>query len=66
MKLIDEKLQSITSEPIGWIREMMRATGGSREVLGISGGKDSSVAAALYKELWVEKTYWACRCPTES
>ena len=50
MKLNDKKLQSITSELIDWIRKMMQATGGSRAVLGISGGKDSSVAAALCKE----------------
>ena len=50
MKLSAERLQHITSELIAWIREMMRATGGGKAVIGISGGKDSSVAAALCKE----------------
>ncbi len=50
MNLSDEKLQNITAEMIAWIREMMRTNGGSKAVIGISGGKDSSVAAALCKE----------------
>ncbi len=47
MNLTTGKLQHITQEIISWINEMMIRTGGSKAVIGISGGKDSTVVAAL-------------------
>lgn len=47
MKLTVEKLEEITADIEDWIRERMIDSGGKRAVIGISGGKDSSVVAAL-------------------
>lgn len=47
MILDNEQLKDLTDRLINWIRETMKDTGGRVAVLGISGGKDSSVAAAL-------------------
>ena len=40
-------MEKVTEELIEWIREQLRLTGGNKLILGISGGKDSSVVAAL-------------------
>lgn len=47
MKLSKDTLENITLEIIEWIKGSMKNSGGTKAVLGISGGKDSSVAAAL-------------------
>lgn len=47
MKLDVMKLEEITNNLIDWIRYSIESTGGSRAIIGISGGKDSSVVAAL-------------------
>lgn len=47
MKLSEEKLKNITNDLINWIKEMMKGSGGEKAVIGISGGKDSSVVAGL-------------------
>lgn len=47
MKLEQTKLEKITNSLIEWIRDSIGSTGGSRAIIGISGGKDSSVVAAL-------------------
>ncbi|MBS4538811.1 NAD(+) synthase [Clostridium sp. D2Q-11] len=47
MKLEKEKLESMTNELVEWIRTMMKDSGGSKAIVGISGGKDSSVVASL-------------------
>lgn len=47
MKLNDEMLKDITERLISWIKESMISSGGKTAVIGISGGKDSSVVAAL-------------------
>lgn len=39
--------EQILTDLISWVREKMAEIGGTKAVLGISGGKDSSVAAAL-------------------
>lgn len=43
-------IEVVKSGIIEWIREMMYWTGGKKAVIGISGGKDSSVVAALCVE----------------
>lgn len=50
MKLSDNQLAEIKSQLIQWIKDMMINTGGNKAVLGISGGKDSSIVAALCAE----------------
>nr|WP_300005672.1 NAD(+) synthase [Tissierella sp.] len=47
MKLNDEHLEKIVKDLVDWIRREMESIGGNRMLLGISGGKDSSVVAAL-------------------
>lgn len=47
MKLSKETLEKITLNIIEWIKESMVKSGGKKAVIGISGGKDSSVTAAL-------------------
>lgn len=47
MKLSDDKLKTLVEDLIEWIRDEMVDTGGQKMILGISGGKDSSVVAAL-------------------
>ena len=47
MRLDEMKLKDITIDLINWIKDMMVSSGGSKAVIGISGGKDSSVTAAL-------------------
>lgn len=47
MKLEKNKLEKITNELIEWIKVSIENTGGTRAIIGISGGKDSSVTAAL-------------------
>lgn len=50
MELSHDKLKKITSELIDWIKQMIEKTGGNKAVIGISGGKDSSIVAALCVE----------------
>lgn len=47
MKLTDHQLEKVVNDLTEWIRLEMENTGGKRMILGISGGKDSSVVAAL-------------------
>lgn len=47
MNLKEEKLEKIVGELINWTKGSMENSGGKKAVIGISGGKDSSVAAAL-------------------
>lgn len=47
MELNQEKLKNLTEDLIEWIKESMKSSGGKSAVIGISGGKDSSVVAAL-------------------
>ncbi len=47
MELQKDKIETMIQKLIEWIREMMKAAGGSKAVIGISGGKDSSIVAAL-------------------
>lgn len=47
MNLNDKQLKSLTSRLIDWIKISMKNSGGKKAVIGISGGKDSSVVAAL-------------------
>ncbi|NBI07973.1 NAD(+) synthase [Senegalia massiliensis] len=47
MKLSNDKLKLLTNDLVKWIREMMSSTGGEKAIIGISGGKDSSVVAGL-------------------
>lgn len=47
MKLSNEVLEKTTLNIIEWIKESMLKTSGNKAIIGISGGKDSSVVAAL-------------------
>lgn len=47
MKLKDAQLEKIVVDLTDWIKDEMRTIGGTKMLLGISGGKDSSVVAAL-------------------
>ena len=47
MKLSNEVLEKTTLDLIKWIKDSMLNTGGDKAIIGISGGKDSSVVAAL-------------------
>lgn len=47
MSLSKQEALRIKDELIKWIKDTMESTGGKKAVLGISGGKDSSVVAAL-------------------
>lgn len=47
MELDEASLEKIVDDLTLWIREKMKSIGGKKIVIGISGGKDSSVAAAL-------------------
>lgn len=50
MKLEKNKLEKITNDLIDWIKVSMKNAGGSRAIIGVSGGKDSSVVTALCVE----------------
>ena len=39
--------EKLRTQAVEWIRHYMKSTGGRKAVIGISGGKDSTVAAAL-------------------
>lgn len=43
-------LINLKNDLVHWTRDMMKNTGGEKAILGISGGKDSSVVAALLVE----------------
>ena len=45
-----ELYEKLRSQEVEWIRDYMKSTGGRKVVIGISGGKDSTVAAALCVE----------------
>lgn len=47
MKLTTENLKRLNTQLDNWIKKKMLAAGGAKAVIGISGGKDSSVTAAL-------------------
>lgn len=47
MKLEKQQLENLTEDLIKWTRESIESSGGSKAIIGISGGKDSSVVAAL-------------------
>ncbi|MGO1371292.1 MAG: NAD(+) synthase [Senegalia sp. (in: firmicutes)] len=47
MKLSKEKLSNLTDDLVEWIKDMMENSGGQKAIIGISGGKDSSVVAGL-------------------
>ena len=47
MKLSNETLEKITLNLIDWIKSSMINSGGKKAIIGISGGKDSSVVASL-------------------
>lgn len=47
MKLNDEQLKTLVEGLTNWTRESMESSGGKKAIIGISGGKDSSVTAAL-------------------
>lgn len=47
MKLSRESLEKLTEDLIDWIKISMENSGGKRALIGISGGKDSSVVAGL-------------------
>lgn len=44
------RIEKIVTECINWIRKYFEETGGEKAVIGISGGKDSTIAAALCVE----------------
>lgn len=50
MKLEKNKIEKITNDLIDWIKTSMKNAGGSRAIIGVSGGKDSSVVTALCVE----------------
>lgn len=50
MKLTKKDLERLHKDLIQWIRERMDHIGAGQVVLGISGGKDSTVAAALCRD----------------
>ena len=43
-------MRRMTADCIDWIKEYFRSTDNSNAVIGISGGKDSAVVAALCTE----------------
>lgn len=45
-----ELYEKLRTQAVEWIRHYMKSTGGRKAVIGISGGKDSTVAAALCVE----------------
>ena len=45
-----ELYEKLSTQAVEWIRNYMKSTGGRKAVIGISGGKDSTVAAALCVE----------------
>jgi NAD+ synthase len=47
MKLEQERLEKLTNDLIKWTKESIESSGGKKAIIGISGGKDSSVVAAL-------------------
>ncbi|EEG78897.1 NAD(+) synthase [Dethiobacter alkaliphilus] len=63
MKLQQEKLNDITAKLINWIKNIMQINGGSKAVIGISGGKDSSVTAALCVEALGNKNVYGVLMP---
>ena len=44
------RIETIVTDCVNWIRKYFEETGGKKAVIGISGGKDSTVAAALCVE----------------
>lgn len=50
MELSKKDLEKIKEQLLIWIGDILRQTGGNKLILGISGGKDSSVVAALCSE----------------
>lgn len=47
MNLEGKLLEKITNDLINWIKISMKNSGGTRAIIGVSGGKDSSVTTAL-------------------
>lgn len=47
MNLDNKVIESTTQSLLEWIRESMKNSGGKKAVLGISGGKDSTIVAGL-------------------
>jgi NAD+ synthase len=50
MKLEKERLEKLTQNLIRWTKESLENSGGKKAIIGISGGKDSSVVAAICVE----------------
>lgn len=50
MQLSDVQVQALTDRLVYWIKEQMEKIGSDLAVIGVSGGKDSSVVAALCAE----------------
>lgn len=50
MNLEEKDIVNIKDDLILWIRKIMKGIGGTKVILGVSGGKDSSIAAAICKE----------------
>lgn len=50
MILTKDQLLILQKDIVEWTRDMMKNTGGKKAILGVSGGKDSSVVAALLVE----------------
>ncbi len=63
MILKDKEIKRITKDIINWIRFMMKESGGKSAVIGISGGKDSSVVAALCKVALGEENVYGVLMP---
>ncbi|MDO5717451.1 MAG: NAD(+) synthase [Tissierellia bacterium] len=58
MKLSEKQLENIALGMIDWIRQNMNKIGAKKAVIGISGGKDSTVTAALSaKAIGCENVY---------
>lgn len=47
MKLSEEQLDQLLERLVHWMQERLQMIGAKNVVVGISGGKDSSVVAAL-------------------
>jgi NAD+ synthase len=55
--------ETTKNEIVDWIREFFKNTGGKIAVVGISGGKDSSIVAALCKEALGAENVLGCLLP---